>query len=219
MIFCLCFWKTAGTAKRSPCLNRYFSFKQFFYTRLKIFLQTFELFDKNFGQVIKNLCPGYEISLPRLWTTETWSFLPSAPATTSRRCTPRWVFFSTPHHVQLSTFFKLLSTASMIFTSTTLRRTVVSRRTSLERFSRETFTWEQVEWTSSFAMHTVDEDNTSRCDKIKHWHHWTWLDKLDVTFRREKEDSWHTKWDRTQPDQKMVGLNSKLSRKDIPQQD
>ena len=72
---------------------------------------------------------------------------------------------------------------------------------------------------SSFAMYTVDEDKTSRCDKIKHWHHWTWLDKLDVTFRREKEDSWHTKWDRTQPDQKMVGLNSKLSRKDIPQQD
>ena len=122
--------------------------------------------------------------------------------------------FSSPHPT-MSTFFNLLSTASMIFTSTTLRRTVVSRRTSLERFSRETFTWEQVEWTSSsFAMHTVDKDKTSRCDKIKHWHHWTWLDKLDVTFRREKEDSWHTKWDRTQPDQKMVGLNSKLSRKE-----
>ena len=73
----------------------------------------------------------------------------------------------------------------MIFMSTTLRRTVVSRRTSLERFSRETFTWEQVEWTSLLLQCTL-LTRTRQADVIKHGHHWTWLDKLDVTFWREK---------------------------------
>ena len=206
MIFCLCFCKTAGTAKISPPLNRYFwLYKQFLVQDSEdIFAHV-----RTFG---KYLCPGYKKSLPRLWTTETWSFLPSAPATTSRRCTLRWVVFSTPHHIHLlhvlvDRFHDLHVDHPQTYRCIAENELgKIQSRDVHVRAGRVNF--------SSFAMHTVDEDKTSRCDKIEHDR--TWLDKLDFG---ERENCWQTKWDGTQPDQKMVGLNSKLSRKDMPRQD